>query len=311
VTNNPAAIVKLGQTMTAVPKFEYRNGGFLLEGKFAGSNSISWYDPRGRRGSIRDAGGPVASGVAFTAQRSSLRSVDWKIVQTGGPDIADGANFTNPTITIDDGRYAMTDVYSGELIGSYRTTKILPIAWKAGVKRRFEVRDFRLDTESLRFNLIGAPARGAYAAYKSPFDFDMGSTNTDSSLRSIGGGTVWSPDLVRLGGLYRENPGSFTQTITAANFYNAFIGNRRNYEETIDAGFLMGTTSIGKLIVRAGIRTEGRPTHRVTNGSRGDTTLPRANDATNRRSPPEFARWLLELARQSSLSERQADGGSK
>jgi TonB-dependent receptor len=285
VTNNPAAIVKLGQTMTAVPKFEYRNGGFLLEGKFAGSNSISWYDPRGRRGSIRDAGGPVASGVAFTAQRSSLRSVDWKIVQTGGPDIADGANFTNPTITIDDGRYAMTDVYSGELIGSYRTTKILPIAWKAGVKRRFEVRDFRLDTESLRFNLIGAPARGAYAAYKSPFDFDMGSTNTDSSLRSIGGGTVWSPDLVRLGGLYRENPGSFTQTITAANFYNAFIGNRRNYEETIDAGFLMGTTSIGKLIVRAGIRREDTSSDSLEFDPRSPAELARAGFAeTNGRA---------------------------
>ena len=123
VGNNPAAIVKLGQTMTAVPKFEYRAGNFLLEGKFAGSNSISWYDPRGRRGSIRDAGGPTAAGVGFTAQRSSLKSVDWKIVQTGGPDIDNGASFTNPTITIDDGRYAMTDVYSGELIGSYRTTK--------------------------------------------------------------------------------------------------------------------------------------------------------------------------------------------
>ena len=67
VGNNPAAIVKLGQTMTAVPKFEYRAGNFLLEGKFAGSNSISWYDPRGRRGSIRDAGGPTAAGVGFTA----------------------------------------------------------------------------------------------------------------------------------------------------------------------------------------------------------------------------------------------------
>ncbi len=256
VTNNPAAIVKLGQTMTAVPKFEYRTGSFLLEGKFAGSNSISWYDPRGRRGSIRDSGGPAAAGVAFTAQRSSLKSVDWKIVQTGGPDIADGASFTNPTLTIDDGRYAMTDVYSGELIGTLRTSKFLPIVWKGGLKRKYEIRDFRLDTESLRFNLNGVGARGGYADYKSPFDFDMGATNTDASLRSLGGGTVYSPDLVRLGGLYRDNPNNFTQAITAANFYNAFIGNRRNYEETIDGGFLMGTATIGRAIVRAGLRRE-------------------------------------------------------
>ncbi len=279
VTNNPAAIVKLGQTMTAVPKFEYRAGSFLLEGKFAGSNSISWYDPRGRRGSIRDAGGPAAAGVAFTAQRSSLKSVDWKIVQTGGPDIADGANFTNPTLTIDDGRYAMTDVYSGELIASFRTAKILPIAWKAGLKRRFEVRDFRLDTESLRFNLNGLGARGGYAAFKSPFDFDMGATNTDSSLRSLSGGTVYSPDLVRLGGLYRDNPNNFTQTITAANFYNAFIGNRRNYEETIDAGFLMGTTTIGKLLLRAGIRREDTSSDSLEYDPRSPAELARAGFA--------------------------------
>ena len=279
VTNNPAAIVKLGQTMTAVPKFEYRAGSFLLEGKFAGSNSISWYDPRGRRGSIRDAGGPAAAGVAFTAQRSSLKSVDWKIVQTGGPDIADGASFTNPTITIDDGRYAMTDVYSGELIGTLRTNKFLPIVWKGGLKRKYEIRDFRLDTESLRFNLNGAGARGGYAAFKSPFDFDMGATNTDSSLRSLSGGTVYSPDLVRLGGLYRDNPNNFTQTITAANFYNAFIGNRRNYEETIDAGFLMGTTTIKRVIIRAGLRREDTGTDSLEYDPRSPAELARAGFA--------------------------------
>jgi TonB-dependent receptor len=256
VTSNPAAIVKLGQTLTAVPKFEYRVGNLIVEGKFAGSNSISWYDPRGRRGSIRDAGGPSVTGVTYTAQRSSLRSADWKVVQTGGPDIDNGANFTNPVFTIDDGRYALTNVYSGEIIGTLRTNKFLPVVWKAGIKRRHEVREFRLDTESLRYSLNGAPALGAWAGYKSPFDFDMGSTNTDSSLRSISGGTVWVPDLVRMGTLFRENPGNFTQSITAANYYNAFIGNRRNYEETIDAGFLMGTTTIGKFVVRAGLRRE-------------------------------------------------------
>src|SRR5688572_30034878 len=133
VTSNPAAIVKLGQTLTAVPKFEYRVGSLIVEGKFAASNSISWYDPRGRQGSIRDAGSPNLTGITYAAQRSSYRSADWKIVQTGGPDINDGANFTNPVFTIDDGRYALTDVYSGEIIGTLRTNKFLPIVWKAGV----------------------------------------------------------------------------------------------------------------------------------------------------------------------------------
>ena len=204
VTSNPAAIVKLGQTLTVLPRFEYRVGNLTLDGKFAGSNSISWYDPRGRRGSIRDAGGPNLTGITYTAQRASLRSADWQIVQTGGPDMNNGANFTNPTFTIDDGRYALTDLYSGEIIGALRTTKFLPIVWKAGVKRRYEIRDFRLDTESLRYSLNGAGTTGAWAGYKSPFDFDIGSTNTDASLKSISGGTVWVPDLVRMGTLFRR-----------------------------------------------------------------------------------------------------------
>lgn len=256
VVSNPAAIVKLGQTLTAVPKFEYRHGNFLLEGKFAGSHSISWYDPRGRRGSIRDAGGPRIDGIQFRATRSSLRSADWHIVQLAGLDMNDGASFTNPTITIDDGRFAQTDVFSGDITGTLRTNRFVPITWKAGVKRRYEIRDFRLDTESLRYNLNGAPARGAWADYRSPFEFDMGGTNTDASLRSIGGGTVFMPDLVRLGGLFRDHPERFSQSITATNYYNAFIANRRNYEETIDAAFFMGTATLGKLIARAGLRRE-------------------------------------------------------
>jgi iron complex outermembrane receptor protein len=256
IVSNPAAIVKLGQTITAIPKFEYKVGDLVIEGKFAASDSISWYDPRGRRGDLRDAGGPTLTGATYSAQRSSIRSADWHVVQTAGLDMADGASYTNPTVTIDDGRYALTDVYSGEINALFRTKKGLPISWKTGVKRRLEVRDFRLDTESLRYNLNNAPARGAWVNYNSPYDFDVGSTNTDASLRSVSGGTVWTPDLVRLGTLYREHPEQFTNTMTAANYYNAFIGNRRNYDETIDAAFIMATTNVGRFNLRAGLRRE-------------------------------------------------------
>jgi TonB-dependent receptor len=258
VVSNPAAIVKLGQTLSAVPRFEYKLNNFTLEGKFAGSDSQSWYDPRGRQGSIRDAGGPTLNGITYTAERSSNRSADWHVVQTGGPDMNDGANYTSPTIQIDDGRYARTGVYSGELIGTLRTNTVAPIVWKAGLKRKFETRDFRNDTESLRYDYIGpgAAAVGAWAGYRSPFEFDMGGTNTDASLRSINGGTVWMPDLVRIGTLLRENPSYFRENVSATNYYNAYIVNRRYYEEEIDAAFLMGTATIGKAVIRAGLRHE-------------------------------------------------------
>lgn len=48
--------------------------------------------------------------------------------------------------------------------------------------------------------------------------------------------------------------------------------------------------------VLAGVRSLGTPTHRVTNGSRGDTSLPRCSRAERIHSPDDFARWLIEIA---------------
>jgi hypothetical protein len=49
-------------------------------------------------------------------------------------------------------------------------------------------------------------------------------------------------------------------------------------------------------IARAGVRTGGVETHRVTNGSRGKTHLPRCTALQARLSPPAFAVWLVSLA---------------
>ncbi len=52
------------------------------------------------------------------------------------------------------------------------------------------------------------------------------------------------------------------------------------------------------VVVRAGLRVGGVATHRITNGSRGDTSLPRVGALEARLSPPLFAEWLLQLAAQ-------------
>jgi hypothetical protein len=66
----------------------FKRGNFELEAKGAYSDSTSWYDPLGRRNSIRDTNSPTASGVTYRAERSSLLSTDWKFTQVAGPDIA-------------------------------------------------------------------------------------------------------------------------------------------------------------------------------------------------------------------------------
>ncbi|MGH7945565.1 MAG: TonB-dependent receptor domain-containing protein, partial [Opitutaceae bacterium] len=89
-----------------------------------------------------------------------------------------------------------------------------------------------------------------------PYPHDIGATNTDASLRSVSGGAVWVPDVVRLDTLFRENPQHFTHTLTAANYYTAFVANRRHYEEEIDAAFVMATATVGRATLRAGLRRE-------------------------------------------------------
>lgn len=54
--------------------------------------------------------------------------------------------------------------------------------------------------------------------------------------------------------------------------------------------------------VLKGIRTGGEATHRVTNGSRGKTQLPRCTALEARLSPPTFADWLITLAQNVVLS---------
>jgi hypothetical protein len=55
--------------------------------------------------------------------------------------------------------------------------------------------------------------------------------------------------------------------------------------------------------VLAGLRTGGRPTHRMTNGPRGCSAnheLKRASAQQSRRTPPAFAEWLIDLAARAS-----------
>ncbi len=255
VTSGPSSIVKPGETYTMVPRFEYKIGGLVIEGKFAGSDSKSWYNPLARQGSALNAGGPSLPGVQYRAQRSSVISSDWKIQQVAGPDFGLGNGFSNPTFGSNDGRFGRTQVYSGDITATYKTSKVLPIAWKAGIKRKHEVRDFLVDTESKRYNYIGPGAgTGAWAGIPSPFKFDPDGLN--ASISSTSGRTVFIPNLLEIGRLFREQPSYFTNVMTAANYYNAYVGNDRHYEEDISAGFLMGTTSFGRLLVRAGVRYE-------------------------------------------------------
>ncbi len=256
---NPVAVSKMGETFTLLPRASYKRGNFELEAKGAYSDSTSWYDPLGRRDSVRDTNSPVASGITFRANRGSLMEPGWSFVQTAGPDIARGASFTTPTFTSNDGRFGRTVLLTGEAIATLKTAVGLPVVWKSGIKTRQQIQKFEDDQLAKRYTYapggVTAPA-GAWDAYRSPWEYSLGMN--DGSIASSSGGTPFMPNLRAIADLFRANPGAFRQDWgnNADNFYQSYVARRRRYYEQIDAAFLMGTTNWKRLTFRAGLRWE-------------------------------------------------------
>jgi TonB-dependent receptor len=259
ITTNPSAVVKPGEAYTVLPKFEYQRGSLLVEGRLVGSESTSWYNPLARKGSSRSAGSPQLANVGVRAVHGSDIGGDWQLVQTAGSDLGSGSGFTNPTLAINDGRFGRTTVYSGNLSATWKTSRWFPITWKIGGKKQREIRDFLNDSESKNYNYVGPGAgTGAWTNYASPFKVEA--LATGASLTSTSGQTVFVPSLLAIGQLFREHPEYFTSTVTATNYYNAYVANTRHYEEDITAGFAMATANFGRLTVRAGLRWEDTAT---------------------------------------------------
>ncbi len=168
--------------------------------------------------------------------------------------MADGANFTSASVNLNDGRFNRSDIFNGELTVSSHTMGFLPVAWKAGYKKKVELRTIEDDSLAWRADFLPGPAVGAWANYQSNFPYDL--TTFGSSLTSSSGRNVFVPSLYAMGQLYQTHPEYFRQNLPAANYYTAYIGNRRKFEETLDAGYVMGTTHYKKAQFRAGLRWE-------------------------------------------------------
>lgn len=261
VNANPALIAKLGETITLMPRFEFKRGALNVEGKFAYSDSTSQYDPYAHRHTIRDlSSGAVASNITFRAQRSSADSNDWHITQTAGNDLSSGKNFSTPAITVNDGRFARTTFYSGEINATLKTGRSIPIVWKSGIKSRLQAQKLEDDQLAKRYDYIGGPTTGGYADFQSPWPHSV--AMIDGSVASLSGGNVFYPNLHAIADLYQSNPGAFRQNwgTNADNFYQSYVARRRRLYERIDSGYLMGTGKLRNITLRAGLRWEATHT---------------------------------------------------
>lgn len=255
VRTQQRGINKMGEGMTYLPKFEYKRDNLTVDGRFAYSTSQSSYSPNSWD-SVYNTGTPTLNGVDFTASRSHFSSADWTITQTAGSDWKDGRFYTGPAMILGDGRVAKMEIYSGDVKATLRTTAGLPIVWRTGVKTQREVRDFANTRDAMTYDYVGpGSGTGAWAGVSSswPMDTEM----LGAKVNSISGGSHFLPNLLEVYKMYRDHPQYFSNNVTAANYYSAYVSSVRHYAEDINAAFVMGTASIGKRITfRSGLRYE-------------------------------------------------------
>jgi hypothetical protein len=94
LTYGGGTAIKLTNSFTLTPKFEYKLGGLTVDGTANFSRSKNDYETSSR-GSIRTETLNALT-ADFRATRPHANSAEWTIVQTGGADWSNLANFTNP-----------------------------------------------------------------------------------------------------------------------------------------------------------------------------------------------------------------------
>jgi TonB-dependent receptor len=258
--------IKLTNSVTVTPKFEYKLGSLTVDGTANYSRSKNDYETSSR-GTIRSESLNTLP-VDFVARRADPNSAEWTIEQTGGADWAKLANFTNPRIT-EEGRFAYTEITSGELNAKYVMPWRLPTFFKFGGKWVEENRETENSTPYLIYSYIGPGGNilnpngtittaGSFAAFPSPraFNPDMGRIRalTIANLPVL-------PNRSVLSTLYREHPEWFTNVGTAENYYSAYIANKRDFGQRVTAGYGMANTRLGKVQVQGGVRWEKTETH--------------------------------------------------
>jgi len=164
-------------------------------------------------------------------------------------------------------------LFSGEVIGTLKTAKWLPVIWKSGLKTRQQIQKFEDDQLAKRYDYAPGgviPARGAWDAYRSPWEYSL--AMNDGSATSLSGASVFMPNLRAIGDLYKNNPAAFRQSwgTNDDNYYQSYVARRRRYYERIDAGFFMGTAKIKNVTARAGLRWE----ETTTEANEADTRPP-------------------------------------
>ena len=251
---------KIGHTRNLIPSFEWNGANFKLDGHLVYSDSDSGYDPQ-RKGQVYQLTNTVNARGNFSAVRSDLLTQDWKIQQTSGPDWSDPASFTlsgaRPIVRTTLGQKVERKMTGGGVNFSYfQDIGNVPVTWKTGLKSLKNTYEFGNDSDAHLYTYNGPMSNAEFlAAVQSSNQNSY--ANSGMKVTTLNGGELYDYSLAKIYQMMQANPGEWTHTMTAANWYAAYVANARKYDEQVDSVYFMGTADFtSKLKAQAGLRWE-------------------------------------------------------
>ena len=222
------------------------------------------------------------------------------VIQTAGPDITDVRNYSNNVLTIAVMR--ADDEYQGLAFNAKKdfATRV-PVWLKGGVRVREQTRD--LKRPSTRWNFAGPDGRlnsgdENLAQFLNLTPKTNGPVILPFPARAFRDrhGTSYDYAGYNIGTMFRSNPNLFVEDIV--NNVTNELNNRQNFEERINAAYLMANVEIRKLSVLGGVRFEETKTwgegalRAITPEERARRAAwvgPVTNDELRRRTAAEYA----------------------
>jgi TonB-dependent receptor len=284
LNNTASTSAKLQYNRQYSPRFEYKLDALVFDGALAYSKAKNNYEAL-ERGFSNNEGGIVPSG--WTATRPHANSWEWTIRQDSGPDWFDLRSFTDTTSTRaggtrvnNDDRLWITEKWTGTLNARWAVPFVqrFPTFLKVGGKWDEETRKNNTYTPAEVWSYIGPggntttvnPTTGANQIvtfgnwanvgpqFISRYPYDMGTTNA-VTIFNVNGTQGVPPRVNRaaMADLYHQHPELFVNTSTPDDYYNANIANKRQFRQTLTAGYIQADTRLSaKLQIRTGVRME-------------------------------------------------------
>ncbi len=267
---------KLTYTRTFAPKFEYKLDSWVIDGALAFSRSVNNYEAMERGFSEGEALNLPSSWIAT---RPHVESWEWSIRQTSGADWYNLANWAGGTRAENSAREWSTEIWNGQVNAQWTLPFLRNFATKLkfGGKWNEETRDNNNQDAMNVWRYIGpggdvltgynattgvptitTSGNWANLGFVAPHEFDTGTTNA-LTVFNIAGVQGMPPraDRNRIAALFKSNPEHFVNIGTPDNYYNSFIAPKRDFVQTVTAGYTQADMRVTpKLVVRAGVRWE-------------------------------------------------------